>query len=1058
MIHLISNSRLHFHSQEVEFNPSQPLLLANGKSLRYSFSEILNFADQTIKLDLLCYHPETDTYLSLTELSREGMVLKMPNGSESIDITGMQVVDPSANVGIVASFTSDDPQLYSVNSLDSYRVDIIDKNGCRNKVVAFDLLLGKWLPMPMFEKDNDGLTFAAPEAWCRMRIDLIGKGSSAGCNRYRITWAFDTATAKDPMSNNRPYFFEFGPQEKDYALCNKVDQLLGFMSVAPNKHSYSDYIAALLDIDPNDTKASPRYRYIAFYIYLINYIRLAGYAPDVRLYNTPQDQEVDVDLVLDIGNSRTCGVLFEQSDFTKARMLQLRDLSSPWKSYADPFDMHMVFRRADFGNNIIIPEENIFEWQSFVRIGQEATSLMYSGVEDILNDGRMTDSSSPKRYLWDRKPSEKGWKFLVTENDPQIAMFTNNIYISGLSEQFDEQGNYVEQQSVAFANKYSRGSLMTFVMIEILQQSMHYINTEEFREKHGNKSARRRLRNIIVTAPTAMPVSEQIALRQSVVDAHKVLTKLYPTIATINIYPTPESLAVTDRYAENGLKEWKYDEASCCQLVYLYSEIASRYNGAVDKFFEMRGHVRSELVKEGYNQKALTVASIDIGAGTTDLMICSYESSGGATGRLTAIPKFWDSFYLAGDDIVKRLVQTFVIEGDRHNDCSMGCILSALTERLLHMTNDELWAMPCVVRPTVVQQSYTQKLDIIVNCEVQHERERLIEVFASNLLHDYFGADSANMSDADRRNRLNFNTQISVPVAKMLMDMLRCKRPARVITYDDIFVGLKPSTHVLDHFESHFGFRFEELRWKYDPERVADEVKSVLEPLLKQLTVILHAYRCDVLVLGGRPTSLDAVTELFIKYYPLSPNRLIRFNDYRVGRWYPFADGQGYFTDQKSVVAVGAMIGFLATHGDFQGVSLNLSRMVKEMSSTANYLGVYSSKNRQVREVFITPEINSASNITVGAFPMYIGCKQLNNPIYQARPLYVINNKGCTQLPIKITLSRDISEDKECLHIEDATDAMGNTLGKNVLEMVQQSIADDGRYWLDSGEFELSLK
>lgn len=1059
MIHLISNTGIHFHSCEVEFNPTQPLVLPNGKTLKYAFTEILNFKDMSVMLDLLYYNSADGKYLSLTQLVREDMTLKQPNGKEAVDAFGMQIADPSANLGIVGAYNSTDPGVFTIGSLDSYKVDVVGADGMRQKVAAFDMLLGKWLPMPMFEQDRDGVTFPSPEAWCRVRIDMIAPGSKHGTNKYRITWAFDTATTLDPTSINRPFFFEYGPQDKSFGLCNKTDQLLSFLSVSADKHAYSDYIAALLDIDPNDTKLTPRYRHLAYYIYLINYIRLAGYAPEVKLFNTPNDQEVPVDLVLDIGNSRTCGVLFEDSDFTKARMLQLRDLSCPWQTYSDPFDMHLVFRRANFGNNIIIPNESVFEWQSFVRVGQEATRLMYMGAEDIMDDGRMTDSSSPKRYLWDRKPVDKGWKFIVTKDDPQIAFFTSsNIYVNGISEQFDEEGRYVENKSLSFDNRYSRGSLMTFVMIEILQQSIAYINTVDFREKHGNKTLRRRLRNIIVTAPTAMPLKEQKALRESVVEAYKVLAKLTPALSPIKIYPDPESLRVVDMFADGIKREWRYDEASCCQLVYLYSEIASRYKDSVDKFFEMRGHVRPELVKEGYEQKALTIASIDIGAGTTDLMICSYQSCGASHSRLKAVPKFWDSFYLAGDDIIKRLVQTFVIDGDRHYDKDMGSIASALTERLLQMTTEQMRQMPCIVRQSVTQQSYIQKLDIIAECHDAAEREKLIEVFASNLLHDFFGADSANMSDADRRNRVSFNTQISVPIARRLMDMLRCKRPARVMSYDDLFADLKPSAHVLDHFASHFGFRFEELRWRFEPEKVASEVKSVLEPLMKQLSVILHAYKSDILVLGGRPTSLDAVTELFIKYYPVSPDRLIRFNEYRVGRWYPFADGQGYFTDQKSVVAVGAMIGFLATRSDFHGVSLDLDSMIRDMKSTANYMGVYTSKTRQVKNVFISPDANSASNIEVASFPLYIGCKQLNDPIYQARPLYAIYNHGCSQLPVRISLTRDIYKDKEELQIEDVSDAVGNEVGKGVFELVQQSIADDGRYWLDSGEFELTLK
>lgn len=68
---------------------------------------------------------------------------------------------------------------------------------------------------------------------------------------------------------------------------------------------------------------------------------------------------------------------------------------------------------------------------------------------------------------------------------------------------------------------------------------------------------------------------------------------------------------------------------------------------------------------------------------------------------------------------------------------------------------------------------------------------------------------------------------------------------------------------------------------------------------MKQLALVFYTQQCDIIVLAGRPTSLDPINELFIKYVPTSPDRLIRLNGYRVGNWCPTADGQGYFYDQK---------------------------------------------------------------------------------------------------------------------------------------------------------------
>lgn len=100
--------------------------------------------------------------------------------------------------------------------------------------------------------------------------------------------------------------------------------------------------------------------------------------------------------------------------------------------------------------------------------------------------------------------------------------------------------------------------------------------------------------------------------------------------------------------------------------------------------------------------------------------------------------------------------------------------------------------------------------------------------------------------------------------------------------------------------------------------------------------------------------------------------------------------------------------------------------------------------------------IKSTARITATAFPTFIGCKQLDVPIYQARPLYAIyNSSGKNSL--RISLSRVYSADKEFLEIESVTDNLGEDVPVSQIELVQTSLADEGGYWLDKGEFELSI-
>ena len=56
----------------------------------------------------------------------------------------------------------------------------------------------------------------------------------------------------------------------------------------------------------------------------------------------------------------------------------------------------------------------------------------------------------------------------------------------------------------------------------------------------------------------------------------------------------------------------------------------------------------------------------------------------------------------------------------------------------------------------------------------------------------------------------------------------------------------------------------------------------------------------------------NALENLFIKYHPVSPNRIINLNKYWIGRWYPFSDNNGFIEDPKTVVTVGSLISLMA--------------------------------------------------------------------------------------------------------------------------------------------------
>lgn len=1053
---LIANTGLHFKTTQIEFNPDEPLVLAGGKTLKYTFLEAIDFLnDCRVRVDVCS--GKDGLYVPVNHMILNNLYEENPNGTILLDDSGVPKVKKDTVMALVENYPSGDPGLVGINSLSSFRIK--KENEVRT---GFELLLGKWLPMPMYEKEISGQSAGYPHGWCRVKIETIGEKQKNGNQKFRFIWAFDTKLAKDAAEGLlRPAFLDGSGESKSYSLCNRVDLLLGsFLNIpdGQNDAPIGDYLVSLLELDLRVDQPH-KYKFIAYYIYLINYLRLSGAAPEVTLYNK-EDKQIPVDMSVDIGNSRTCAVLFEKGDFTKARMLRLRDLSEPWRTYENAFDMRIVFRRADIGGDLTL-DKSLFQWPSLVRVGEEAKHLVYHSLEGHGESERTTNYSSPKRYLWDSKPFENRWELMVVNDDPTNLKVNPQIFIEGFTDHFDDDGTFLENPkefdlfSLGQTDNqchYSRRSLMTFVMIEVLQQAQTYINSSKFRFMHGQIDCRRYLRNIIITCPTAMPIEEQLALRTAAQDATKLLVKLNPSLPPMTITPDPSKLRSTDDMEELQRRGWLYDEAFASQLVYLYAELAKRYGGRVDHFFQLKGHLRKEMEEQGFEGNSLTIGSIDIGAGTTDIMITAFGQKG--KGRLTPIPLYYDSFYSAGDDILHNVIRDVVLEGKGSESDNLGSIGSALSVRIQKMTPDELLAIPRVSET----KAYRDTVEDIRLAMSEEDARHLKHHLTHELMHHFFADNSANQSEKDRRCRLDFCTQVSHPISQFFLELLKQGRPSKLYTFDELFPREKPADYLLNHFEYHFGFRFEELSWRFDPQLVGAIVKETMEPLIKAMSVVMYAYHCDILVLSGRPTNLEPLTKLFLKYMPIAPSRLVCLNQYRVGRWFPLATEEGYFQEnQKAVVAVGAEVGYLASTTGFNGLVLDFSKLAKTMKSTACYLGIYDEELQEVRTPFLTPENSTATLKGISVFPCYIGCKQFNAPKYQARPLYAIyNNSHAAQL--NIMLQRNYYEDREMITIEDVTDMEGDSIPVSEVDLHLQTLASDGNFWMDKGAFTLKIQ
>lgn len=469
---------------------------------------------------------------------------------------------------------------------DIFSLTFSDKD---NKFSKFE---NAWLPVPYFFKRTLKRFKFGPLNWVRMK--LIPTREEKGIKWYNVVLAFDTrARYESDEYEECPVFPDAFRSEMDFELCSNEFYLMDYCSPNNNWSYIDDYLLHL--VHPNVQRVSQlrganvrKMSYIASYIFLINYLAQKDLFPKVKLYKDTDVEIKDVDMVVDIGNSRTTALLIEDNtNFNQVRQLELIDYTNLVKEvnnslvinkHNEPFDMRLAFRKVDFGS-FGIKDSKQFVHPSLVRLGQEANTLIHLATNTADDMESLSTYSSPKRYLWDWRPNKEEWKFLVLKGEKDDHI----LNLRGITNQLKSDGSIDLSGESGSSYHYSRRSLMTFSFLEMLVQARIQINSEEYRSNRsgfGKPSIPRRIRRIIVTCPTAMSRVEREALVHCAKDAVILLENFDYNCPVEN--PHPGKLvdvvpAVRSMKDDDGL--WYYDEATCSQLVYMYGEVGQKYKG-----------------------------------------------------------------------------------------------------------------------------------------------------------------------------------------------------------------------------------------------------------------------------------------------------------------------------------------------------------------------------------------------------------------------------------------------------------------------------------------------
>ncbi len=978
---------------------------------------------------------------------------------------------------------------------------------------AMEPFLSKWVPVPVLRvKSERGAAGEerfdpGPSSWARLRVVELEQPDPETGDTHRVQLALDTTlTAQDQGA--RYIAPERGDAEKprDFRFVSDPAHMDWFLrrleigedgEVRDPQLWVSEWLKELFlafkraerpGRQISEENLPHQFEHWARYLAFLQFIDKAVKIPRIRFINTVSERDgvtpVDVDMVLDIGNSRTCGILIERfpgeggADLARSFPLEIRDLSRPELYYSGLFESRVEFSDLKFGDDRFASRSgrrNAFMWPGFVRVGPEAQRLIQR------EEGTETTSglSSPKRYIWDDEVRQQDWRF-HNHQDPNNLPKSVRAAMRHLNEAGDvlAQVDHEEKRrlrkrgttsrSRAIRPRFSRSALFGFMLAEIIAHTLVQVNDPGSRAKRAQSDLPRRLNRIILSLPTATSIQEQAIIRSRAEGALRLVW------AMLGVEGEETSISLRP----DLIVEW--DEASATQLVYLYSELTQKFDGNIDNYLKLKGTPRR---REGDDapSPSLRLACIDIGGGTTDLMISTYWSE--ANRVLHPQQTFREGFRVAGDDLVQRVISGIILP------CIQASIEAAgglyVGEKMRELFTGDIGGQDQQVvqkrRQFAMRALMPLAIAILTHSENAAEFDRFDLSVGDTLGLPRRDADQDGPEDGE-------TAQGEAPANGQVNGQANGQASAQAghaaaLQPGDGDTAVSPiSPEVLAYVEQaahDIGARDWSLAdvviatSRLDVDAIAREV---FQKVLGNMAEVIDHLGVDVVLLTGRPSRLPAVRAIVEEMLVVPPHRLVSMHRYRTGRWYPFRDPISQrIGDPKSTVAVGGMLMALARN---RITNFKVTTSAFQMKSTARFVGEMDT-NGQIRDerlMFSDLDLDAkggAQEAVVSMFaPMHIGSRQLPFERWTTTPLFRLDFATAEAqnrpTPIRVTFEKadfDDGEDdsaetklrrealREAFEITFVEDAVHDQMHNSEVVLKLQTLGFDDEYWLDTGVF-----
>jgi hypothetical protein len=697
---------------------------------------------------------------------------------------------------------------------------------------------------------------------------------------------------------------------------------------------------------------------------------------------------------------------------------------------------------------------NLFDDWSMTRLGREVDEICQ--IMHAKGDFR-TGVSSPKRYLWadDESWLEGAFWYMADPHDrdgsSEFAAKLKGPLLKFIHEDDrdflldrDDPPEEAFAQMVPTKPTHAPRCLMTTAIYELLCQAYSYVNSLGYRSRTEDSARTREIHSLTMTFPSGMFQPEK---ERFVKQCQKAINIFRRTLGKHQrVTPT---------------LTFSIDEASAVHLTYIWAELrmlgqdprlwfnalardhskskggddaddgdgadavvgakpAGRRRGAARPTRPARpgrGGRPAEEPEEETKRKELRIACIDIGGGTTDMMIAAYVYQPGIDDYVRGKILHQDGVSTAGDQLVKRLLERVIVP------------------RFAEAIGLEDEDVQLLFGPRVPKNRgfSSQRIDWINRMFVPLA-EAYLQAAVDEIPRDESELEANEISHTD----------------------LELVDPAVLESLEQVCNKLRgPGYYDLN----------QELGLHFEQDVFEDVVHEVFDDLLFDFCTRIAEYEADVVLLAGQPSKLGYLQQLVRKYLPLPPTRIIAMFNHYAGNWYPYQDAKGnkpgLIVDPKSAVVVGAAIEFMARNGMLSQFKFSMQGKDSENTYLWGVMTESSSTIREERILFHPVEDENTKDewteFTTIALRTVIGRKMTSDEYAQATPIYVLKMEtndriGPTEVTVRVRRVRAEDENEEHLEVDSVMGKVAGeeaVLGENVF-FNWRTLADES-YFLDTG-------